>query len=146
MRCRSNQQLHLPASWLWKQFFSSHMYDRLDHRSPSLFLVSYLIDFTELLLFELATDNLTEALMFLSHFMGDIHQVLGFPKTRLPMDGHKCTYSISRNTPSSKSIVMPCYVQPLHVGFTSDRGGNTIDVHWYTRKQVLHHVCELHTR
>ncbi|CAI9096182.1 OLC1v1032267C1 [Oldenlandia corymbosa var. corymbosa] len=49
--------------------------------------------------------NLTEALLFLSHFMGDIHQ-------------------------------------PLHVGFTSDRGGNTIDVHWYTRKSVLHHVWD----
>ncbi|KAK3006104.1 hypothetical protein RJ639_017427 [Escallonia herrerae] len=51
----------------------------------------------------LLSDNLTEALLFLSHFMGDIHQ-------------------------------------PLHVGFTSDKGGNTIDVHWYTRKSVLHHV------
>ncbi|KAK9276290.1 hypothetical protein L1049_005821 [Liquidambar formosana] len=49
--------------------------------------------------------NLTEALLFVSHFMGDIHQ-------------------------------------PLHVGFTSDRGGNTIDVHWYTRKAVLHHVWD----
>ncbi|KAG8366627.1 hypothetical protein BUALT_Bualt17G0099400 [Buddleja alternifolia] len=49
--------------------------------------------------------NLTEALLFLSHYIGDIHQ-------------------------------------PLHVGFTSDRGGNTIDVHWYTRKAVLHHVWD----
>lgn len=49
--------------------------------------------------------NLTEALLFLSHFMGDIHQ-------------------------------------PLHVSFASDKGGNTIDVHWYTRKQVLHHVWD----
>ncbi|KAF9674080.1 hypothetical protein SADUNF_Sadunf10G0090600 [Salix dunnii] len=49
-----------------------------------------------------ADNNLTEALLFLSHFMGDIHQ-------------------------------------PLHVGLASDRGGNTIDVHWYTRKEVLHH-------
>ncbi|CAL5421581.1 unnamed protein product [Camellia sinensis] len=49
--------------------------------------------------------NLTEALLFLSHFIGDIHQ-------------------------------------PLHVGFTSDKGGNTIDVHWYTRKTVLHHVWD----
>ncbi|XAR72340.1 hypothetical protein NMG60_11018947 [Bertholletia excelsa] len=49
--------------------------------------------------------NLTEALLFLSHFVGDIHQ-------------------------------------PLHVGFTSDKGGNTIDVHWYTRKTVLHHVWD----
>ncbi|KAK1299175.1 Endonuclease 2 [Acorus calamus] len=51
------------------------------------------------------SNNLTEALLFLSHFMGDIHQ-------------------------------------PLHVGFTSDRGGNTIDVHWYRRKAVLHHVWD----
>ncbi|KAI4357808.1 hypothetical protein L6164_001732 [Bauhinia variegata] len=49
--------------------------------------------------------NLTQALQFLSHFMGDIHQ-------------------------------------PLHVGFTSDKGGNTINVHWYTRKQNLHHVWD----
>ncbi|CAD6232463.1 unnamed protein product [Miscanthus lutarioriparius] len=49
--------------------------------------------------------NLTQALLFLSHFIGDIHQ-------------------------------------PLHVGFTSDKGGNTIDVHWYTRKTVLHHVWD----
>ncbi|KAK4399958.1 Endonuclease 2 [Sesamum angolense] len=50
-------------------------------------------------------NNLTEALLFLSHFIGDIHQ-------------------------------------PLHVGFTSDRGANTIDVRWYRRKEVLHHVWD----
>ncbi|XP_027360221.1 endonuclease 2-like [Abrus precatorius] len=49
--------------------------------------------------------NLTQALMFLSHFMGDIHQ-------------------------------------PLHCGFTSDKGGNTITVHWYRRKQNLHHIWD----
>ncbi|XP_020593788.1 endonuclease 2 isoform X2 [Phalaenopsis equestris] len=49
--------------------------------------------------------NLTQALLFLSHFMGDIHQ-------------------------------------PLHVGHTSDEGGNTIDVHWYTQSTVLHHVWD----
>ncbi|KAI9077418.1 hypothetical protein K1719_040621 [Acacia pycnantha] len=49
--------------------------------------------------------NLTQALLFLSYFIGDIHQ-------------------------------------PLHVGFTSDRGGNTIDVHWFTRKTNLHHVWD----
>uniref|UniRef100_A0A0D9UWC5 Aspergillus nuclease S1 n=1 Tax=Leersia perrieri TaxID=77586 RepID=A0A0D9UWC5_9ORYZ len=49
--------------------------------------------------------NLTQALLFLAHFMGDIHQ-------------------------------------PLHVGFTSDKGGNTIDVHWYSKKTVLHHVWD----
>ncbi|CAI0407297.1 unnamed protein product [Linum tenue] len=48
-------------------------------------------------------DNLTEALLFLSHFMGDIHQ-------------------------------------PLHVGFTSDEGGNTIDLRWFRHKSNLHHV------
>lgn len=52
-----------------------------------------------------AAYNLTEALMFLSHFIGDIHQ-------------------------------------PLHVGFTTDRGANEIEVRWYTRKQNLHHVWD----
>ncbi|CAM0879132.1 unnamed protein product [Alopecurus aequalis] len=50
--------------------------------------------------------NLTEALLFLSHFIGDVHQ-------------------------------------PLHVGFSSDRGGNTIDLHWYRRKTELHHVWDV---
>ncbi|KAL9229235.1 hypothetical protein vseg_004722 [Gypsophila vaccaria] len=50
--------------------------------------------------------NLTEALLFLSHYMGDVHQ-------------------------------------PLHVGHTTDKGANTIDVHWYTRKTVLHHVWDV---
>ncbi|KAF2303410.1 hypothetical protein GH714_018102 [Hevea brasiliensis] len=49
--------------------------------------------------------NLTEALLFLSHFMGDIHQ-------------------------------------PMHVGFTSDEGGNTIELHWFRRKSNLHHVWD----
>jgi hypothetical protein len=42
-------------------------------------------------------------LLFLSHFMGDIHQ-------------------------------------PMHVGFTSDEGGNTINLRWFRRKSNLHHV------
>ncbi|KAK4760619.1 hypothetical protein SAY87_005512 [Trapa incisa] len=50
--------------------------------------------------------NLTEALLFLSHFMGDIHQ-------------------------------------PLHVGYADDKGGNTINVRWYRRKAVLHHVWDV---
>ncbi|KAH6763032.1 endonuclease 2 [Perilla frutescens var. hirtella] len=49
--------------------------------------------------------NLTEALLFLSHFMGDIHQ-------------------------------------PLHVGYTSDKGGNTIKVKWFNRATNLHHVWD----
>lgn len=31
-------------------------------------------------------------------------------------------------------------MQPLHVGFASDKGGNTIEVHWYRRQANLHHV------
>ncbi|KAF7803530.1 endonuclease 1-like [Senna tora] len=54
--------------------------------------------------------NMTEALLFLSHFMGDIHQKL--------------------------------YFQPMHVGFTSDEGGNTIDLRWFRRKSNLHHVWD----
>ncbi|GAB2298718.1 Endonuclease 4 [Dionaea muscipula] len=49
--------------------------------------------------------NLTEALMFLAHFIGDVHQ-------------------------------------PLHVGFTSDEGGNTIRLHWFRQKCNLHHVWD----
>ncbi|KAI4342965.1 hypothetical protein MLD38_027523 [Melastoma candidum] len=49
--------------------------------------------------------NMTEALLFLSHFMGDIHQ-------------------------------------PMHVGFSSDEGGNTIELHWFHRKSNLHHVWD----
>ncbi|XP_072055589.1 uncharacterized protein [Arachis hypogaea] len=30
----------------------------------------------------------------------------------------------------------------LHVGFLGDKGGNTIDVHWYKQKQNLHHIWD----
>ncbi|KAL6573939.1 hypothetical protein OROHE_001481 [Orobanche hederae] len=49
--------------------------------------------------------NMTEALLFLAHFMGDIHQ-------------------------------------PMHVGFTSDEGGNTIGLRWFGHKSNLHHVWD----
>ncbi|XP_051144168.1 endonuclease 2-like [Andrographis paniculata] len=49
--------------------------------------------------------NLTEALLFVSHFLGDVHQ-------------------------------------PLHVGFTTDKGANTIGIRWYRTKQNLHHVWD----
>ncbi|XP_042490053.1 endonuclease 1 isoform X2 [Macadamia integrifolia] len=49
--------------------------------------------------------NMTEALIFLAHFMGDVHQ-------------------------------------PMHVGFTSDEGGNTIDLRWFRHKSNLHHVWD----
>ena len=32
--------------------------------------------------------------------------------------------------------------QPLHVGFTSDRGGNTIQVKWYKHSHNLHYVWD----
>ncbi|GJX72793.1 retrovirus-related pol polyprotein from transposon TNT 1-94 [Tanacetum coccineum] len=51
------------------------------------------------------SNNMTEALLFLSHFMGDIHQ-------------------------------------PMHVGFTSDEGGNSIDLRWFRHKSNLHHVWD----
>jgi len=35
------------------------------------------------------------------------------------------------------------YEQPLHCGYASDRGGNDINVHWYRRKQNLHHVGQV---
>lgn len=62
-------------------------------------------NYTSQLIDSSSKDNLTEALLFLSHFLGDIHQ-------------------------------------PLHCGFASDKGGNTIEVHWYTRKQNLHHIWD----
>eukprot|EP00898_Chlorokybus_atmophyticus_P000608 jgi/Chlat1/1548/Chrsp122S00080 len=49
--------------------------------------------------------NLSQALMFLTHIVGDIHQ-------------------------------------PLHVAFTSDRGGNTIHVHFEGRVANLHQVWD----
>lgn len=49
--------------------------------------------------------NLTEALLFLSHFMGDVHQ-------------------------------------PMHVGFTSDQGGNSVNLRWFKHKSNLHHVWD----
>jgi hypothetical protein len=33
--------------------------------------------------------------------------------------------------------------QPLHCGHVKDLGGNTIIVHWYTRKSNLHHVWDV---
>ncbi|MCO5572744.1 hypothetical protein L7F22_026503 [Adiantum nelumboides] len=56
----------------------------------------------------LSTDssyNLTEALLFLAHFVGDIHH-------------------------------------PLHAGFSNDKGGNTIMVHWFNKEENLHHVWD----
>uniref|UniRef100_A0A0V0GXC9 Aspergillus nuclease S1 n=1 Tax=Solanum chacoense TaxID=4108 RepID=A0A0V0GXC9_SOLCH len=32
--------------------------------------------------------------------------------------------------------------QPMHVGFTSDAGGNSIDLRWFRHKSNLHHVWD----
>ena len=31
-------------------------------------------------------------------------------------------------------------LQPMHVGFTSDQGGNSIELRWFRHKSNLHHV------
>ncbi|KAI5080700.1 hypothetical protein GOP47_0003883 [Adiantum capillus-veneris] len=31
---------------------------------------------------------------------------------------------------------------PLHVGFSTDKGGNTILVHWFDKQENLHHVWD----
>lgn len=41
----------------------------------------FVLVITKFLLLFLFTDNLTEALMFLSHFIGDVHQVCSFTDT-----------------------------------------------------------------
>lgn len=65
--------------------------------------------------------------------MGDIHQVsIFFSSLIIQMNGNDCFFS--------KQMDPGWLLQPLHVGFTTDRGGNTINVHWFTRKAVLHHV------
>ncbi|TVU16263.1 hypothetical protein EJB05_39816, partial [Eragrostis curvula] len=33
-------------------------------------------------------------------------------------------------------------MQPMHVGFTSDQGGNSIDLRWFRHKSNLHHVWD----
>ncbi|KAK8668228.1 hypothetical protein V6N13_105691 [Hibiscus sabdariffa] len=79
--------------------------------------------------------NLTESLLFLSHFMGDIHQAC----SRIPKSDENSKFHYRKK----KGItLMSITFQPLHVGFAADKGGNTIDVHWYRRKAVLHHVWD----
>ncbi|KAK8567737.1 hypothetical protein V6N12_006312 [Hibiscus sabdariffa] len=81
------------------------------------------------------TNNLTESLLFLSHFMGDIHQAC----SRIPKSDENSKFHYRKK----KGItLMSITFQPLHVGFAADKGGNTIDVHWYRRKAVLHHVWD----
>ncbi|KAH9748500.1 Endonuclease 1 [Citrus sinensis] len=80
------------------------------HGKKNMCIVGAIRNFTSQLLHyrEGSSDrrhNMTEALLFLSHFMGDVHQ-------------------------------------PMHVGFTSDEGGNTIELRWFRHKSNLHHVWD----
>lgn len=49
--------------------------------------------------------------------------------------------------PVTTNITMPWLIscvlallQPMHVGFTSDQGGNSIELRWFRHKSNLHHV------
>ena len=69
-------------------------------------VVSAIADFTELLADQEASRDLKrEALRFLIHFVGDIHQ-------------------------------------PLHAGYAEDRGGNDIQVRFFTRQMNLHSLWD----
>ncbi|PNY09208.1 nuclease S1 [Trifolium pratense] len=86
--------------------------------------------------------NLTEALMFLSHFVGDVHQSSDWLEWLLL----KAVKAISGGFPvlsvsATRGLHLP-HSKPLHVGFTGDLGGNTITVRWYRRKTNLHHVWD----
>ncbi|CAA6675021.1 unnamed protein product [Spirodela intermedia] len=70
----------------------------------------------------LPADNLTQSLLFLSHFMADItrYETL-FP----PLPG-----IVDLGTAAA-----PCWV-------SSDKGGSTIEVHWFSKKSNLHSVWD----
>ncbi|RDY12143.1 Endonuclease 2, partial [Mucuna pruriens] len=81
------------------------------------------------------SDNLTQALLFLSHFLGDIHQV--YMHLYKSQNSHSLLLTITCN-----DFLHILNLQPLHCGFTSDKGGNAITVLWYKRKTNLHHVWD----
>ncbi|KAL5726111.1 hypothetical protein ACHQM5_009181 [Ranunculus cassubicifolius] len=59
----------------------------------------------------------------------------------------QCSELLTYSNPSSQSLLFLSHLigdihQPLHTGFASDKGGNTINVNWYTRKENLHHVWD----
>ncbi|CAI5519250.1 unnamed protein product [Closterium sp. Naga37s-1] len=82
--------------------------------------------------------HLTEALMFLAHFAGDIHQ--STRKSSMPPFLF-CLHSSPPNVSGAAAALTCCWaslppasirlphipvLQPLHVGFTSDLGGNRV--------------------
>ncbi|KAJ6416529.1 hypothetical protein OIU84_002398, partial [Salix udensis] len=83
--------------------------------------------------------NLTEALLFLSHFMGDIHQVYIYIYIYI-YGQFQCLHVLSFFHHNSTSFFL--FLQPMHAGFTSDKGGNTVDLRWFRHKSNLHHVWD----
>lgn len=99
------------------------------YRNLDFFLIVWFHPFIFLILI---ADNMTEALLFLAHFTGDIHQVCE-KLFKSPL--FKCF--LPCNLTKSFGAL---FFQPMHVGFTSDEGGNTIELRWYRHKSNLHHV------
>ncbi|KAG6514257.1 hypothetical protein ZIOFF_024604 [Zingiber officinale] len=97
---------------------------------------------------ELDIDNLLDEIPHLRH-RGVLDRPDGasfriadeLPTPVLHGDGGGCIWS--EGVPSSlaeRSLPKPGL--PLHVGFTSDRGGNTIPVRWFRRKSELRKVWD----
>ena len=129
--------------------------------------------------------NGTEALLFLAHFMGDVHQVrriglavrdvhevrwIGRAVRDVQSGGSVTVTHVSRRwngwhytchgipkhsfllrlilvlSVASPASPLPCPalpsppLQPLHVGFSTDHGGNLVHVSWFGRHENLHAV------
>ncbi|KAL9669945.1 hypothetical protein QQ045_007495 [Rhodiola kirilowii] len=50
-----------------------------------------------------------------------------------------CTFKYDRDCHDPHGNKDMC---PMHIGFTTDRGGNTIDLRWFRHKSNLHHVWD----
>ncbi|CAM6089971.1 unnamed protein product [Calypogeia fissa] len=74
--------------------------------TPNACASGAITNYTEQMRTRIDQYNMTEALLFLSNIVGDIHQ-------------------------------------PLNVGFEGDRGGKSIELHWYNTHTNLHHVWEI---
>ncbi|KAM1459895.1 hypothetical protein ACFX2I_036768 [Malus domestica] len=54
-----------------------------------------------------------------------------------------CTFDYSRDCHDQHGVKNMCVAgAPMHVGFTTDEGGNTIALRWYRHKSNLHHVWD----
>ncbi|CAH8360632.1 unnamed protein product, partial [Eruca vesicaria subsp. sativa] len=111
----------------WKWTAALHYSDTPDYKCNyeysrdcpnDICVTGAIFNYTTHLMFQIHY-NLTEALMFVSHFMGDIHQV------------NQSLYQIQ--------VICNC---PLHVGFLGDQGGNGVKVNWYNQETNLHRVWD----